>query len=360
MYLDCPDRDIELQRRSLLFSALDPAEQARLFGFVLLNDLRGSTARRENQSQVRALVDVALTGGDLSQTLVVVEHLLSCPDGLVSELSGEAGASRRVPAATWVQERAELVNRLAETATDHWDLSATFAACLVRAGHLPCPGFAFGAWHLTTGIGPDGIRHLVELACCYAYRLVRQCPVADDRGILVGRGAYSVSTRNGTSLTKTAANLAARDFMLEQEARVLQKASQLPMADRLPKFAGWDRATAELHREYIPGPTGHQLLVSGEFAAQPHYVDDLEAAHHVLVAGLRELEVHLDLHPGNFVWHTRRKRWVLVDAGPVPTIGSDYYDLDSFQEYLRAVWLRRLDNMRREPVRSLDWEPLLA
>lgn len=359
MYLRCAEPNTELRRRSRLFAHLSDAEQARLLGLVLHNDLRGRSGG-DNDSLVPMLhVEPSHPAANLLQLVARAETHAQLPAGRLALLATEAQHADEQTPQRWLSAWADVLTTIAAECTGPGSVSAAFGACLALAGHVPCPAYAFGRWHLAPGLQADEsvVRDLIELACCYAYRLV-PAQLTPPPGTLVGRGAYSTSTRHGDVLTKTALNLAAQDFILDQEAALLDRACHHPMAERLPRLHGWDPTTGRLQRSYVPGPTGHDLLVSGDFPA-PHLVEDLERAHAVLAKGLRYHGVHLDLHPGNFVWDTDQQLWVLVDAGPVPAIGADYYDLDSFDAYLHQVWLQRLDNMRRTPIRSLDWEPLL-
>lgn len=350
MYLRCADPDTELRRRSRLFAHLSDVEQARLLRLVLHNDVRESPTFQ---------VEPSHPARNLLQLVALAESHTQLPAGQLAVLATEAqSAAERTPP-RWLSAWSDVLTRIAAACAEPGSVSVAFGACLALAGHVPCPAYAFGRWHLAPGLRADEsvVRDLVELACCYAYRLV-PAQLAPPSGTLVGRGAYSVSTRKGGVLTKTALNLAAQDFILDQEATLLDLARHHPMAERLPRLHGWDRSTGRLQRSFVPGPTGHDLLVSGDFPA-PALVEDLERGHAVLAEGLRDHGVYLDLHPGNFIWDTGQQQWVLVDAGPVPAIGADYYDLDSFDAYLHQVWLQRLDNMSRTPIRSLDWEPLL-
>ena len=64
--------------------------------------------------------------------------------------------------------------------------------------------------------------------------------------------------------------------------------------------------------------------------------------------------INFDIHPGNFIWSKSKKQWFLVDLGPMPRIGADYFPRKNFQEYFQKIWLDLHGLMITVPIRSLD------
>ena len=66
-------------------------------------------------------------------------------------------------------------------------------------------------------------------------------------------------------------------------------------------------------------------------------------------------DIILDIHPGNFIWSEDKKKWILIDVGAIPEIGSDYYEFEKFEDYFDFVWKKRERMMKEQPIRSMDF-----
>ncbi|MCO6679214.1 hypothetical protein KJY99_11580 [Cutibacterium avidum] len=253
----------------------------------------------------------------------------------------------------WITSVVCLVRALDAAGLDRWQCSRVVGEVLFRHSWVPLLQFAFGGWHSLDDAA--GVIRAAELSTTYLLRMIPvPCQAPSTHAIEVGSGAYSVVWRDGSVAYKVPCNVAGREFAVQQEARVLAALNGL-VPDYVPAFHSYDSGRGQLIREYLEGPTGHDCLVLGDpdLSDGGLKVAALRVAHSALFTAQESLGVRLDLHPGNFVWSD--DRWVLVDAGPVPYIGSWYYGIGDFDGYFTEVWSRRLLNMREMPVRSVDW-----
>lgn len=357
MYLGCPDRWAELARRAMLYDGLRTDLKLTMLRRAARNDLRGVVEPDPDHIHTMS----SLLGPATAPLPVFLANAVA---GLVRDPANLATLSHRLRKAIGSTARWDALEATtaevfeAVVRPDPWLRTTVLNAVLAASGHVPVAGYAFGRWHLQGDCPParDLLFALVELATCYFYRLSPAPPDVWQRGTPAGRGAYSTVYRCGDLAVKVGTNLASRSFALEQEALLLQTLIQSPAGPFAPRLGSYDEGRGLLFREFVPGPTGHELLMSTRFQADPRLRSRLATAYEAISTYLTNSEQRLDLHPGNFVWNSARDRWVLVDLGPVPQIGSDYYDLVSFEAYLSGTWLRRLERMRAEPIRSLDWE----
>jgi hypothetical protein len=101
---------------------------------------------------------------------------------------------------------------------------------------------------------------------------------------------------------------------------------------------------------------GVDLLTTPAFRNAPFAMDQLEDLYKVACDIYRADGINFDIHPGNIKWDDERGRWVLVDLGPMPVIGADYFPRNSFARYFRKIWLDLHHLMKAVPIRSLDIE----
>ena len=229
---------------------------------------------------------------------------------------------------------------------------AEFVNYLLRI-HDICPmlNYAFDGWYYSPkDFDPRRIIELAELSISYLYRIVPLEDASSDAPC--GMGAYGVieQTSDG-AVAKIPMNYAAFLFANEEEWKIFQILKDTELAKNIPSPIAFDESSKKLVREYIPGMTGHELLVRGQ-------MDEVKIASlQKVFSRIRRVQagyrIFLDIHPANFVWNEENSQWYFFDLGSVPHIGSDYYP-DSFDAYYEKVWKERLDRMVRYPIRSVE------
>jgi|LNFM01.1.fsa_nt_gb hypothetical protein len=222
------------------------------------------------------------------------------------------------------------------------------------AAHGLCPllHYAFDDWHC-----PEADPHAsVDLSTTFLYRLVGEVPVPDAN--LIGSGAYAHVLRRGGkaghSVDKIPRNLAARRFAMHQEFMLSRYLASTALAPYLTPLLAYDDATGSLERTLVDGPSGTALLCNWRFADDIIGRDQLKEIWSFANCLLAEHRINLDIHPGNFRWCSKQGRWFLVDLGPMPRIGADYYPRDSFDAYLEKCWIDLHALMSAVPIRSTD------
>lgn len=253
-------------------------------------------------------------------------------------------------------------NTLRALSGDRLRAAIVESMALAATGWCPLLNYAFERW-IPPGSPPTKTEAALqqELSYAYLYRLVSIDVNTDssENEILLGEGAYSsVYLREdpieGRLVSKRPRNLAAREWVHELEARIAQEASSTELSHFVPRYISFDRRSAVIQRSYIAGMSGHDLLKADFFETNSASIEELRALYEAAESFMKETGVLLDLHPGNILLSERGARWVLVDLGPVPHIGSDYYARGDFLRYFQEVWLERLERMKSQPIRSVD------
>lgn len=220
-------------------------------------------------------------------------------------------------------------------------------------GLAPVLAYAFNRWitsaHASKAIGQD----LAELTIMGLYRLAGEQPTVIDPSLLASGSAAHV-IRTGTRVRKHPKNYAAREVLLPLEFVNYQVLARTGLRDRIPPDAEFDPATQTLHHAYVPGTDGESILRT-RCCPNPQQRADLRSLYSALLCELPAQGLVLDLHPGNFVWDIEGDRWVLIDIGPIPRIGSEEYFVEDFGTYYTHTWLNRLIREYVEPIRSIDY-----
>jgi hypothetical protein len=239
-----------------------------------------------------------------------------------------------------------------------WERGAALNYWLAAQGACPLVHFAFERWFDIGSYGrelpPEIADDLADLSTTFLYRLVPDTPVRAE-GRLIGAGAYShvYLGDDGTAL-KVPRNLAGRAFAAAEEHAASLRAADSGLAPFIPVHLGFDEDSGVIRREFIPGTMGPDLLARREFREAPFELGQLERLYVTACEIYRADGLNFDIHPGNIKWDDGNGRWVLVDLGPMPVIGADYFPRDSFARYFRKIWLDRRRLMETVPVRSLD------
>ncbi|MGW4715369.1 hypothetical protein [Nocardia sp. NPDC004260] len=243
-------------------------------------------------------------------------------------------------------------------AVQHVPLSAGhqlgLALDMHEQGFAPVLTYAFNQW-VTAGVEAKTVgRRLAELTVMGLYRLAEAHEATTDAALL-GSGSAADVIRTGSRVRKHPRNYAAREVLFPLEFANYRLLAQTRLHDRIPANADFQRTTKTLCHDYVPGRDGEAILKSGFLPNQQQRID-LRRLHSALLRELLEHGLVLDLHPGNFVWDADGDRWVLIDIGPIPFIGSDEYFTEDFSAYYTNTWLNRLTRERAEPIRSIDYD----
>lgn len=329
---------------------------------------REDLLRRADQEALDAIWAAVLRNARLAETDSVGPRLDGSPlnhggpSDVLSRVAVDSLADGKVQAALrsddpdhWASAVIAFAAAAADLGHDIGDVSILVAAALIEARRVPLIGFAFSKWHMLHT--PMQVFAAAELATNYMLRMV---PI-DTRGAWahlpqIGAGASGIVRRDGDVVFKVAHNVAAQEFGMIQEARVLERGARTAAARFLPQYLDYDELNATLIRAHVAGPSGHDLLVARDPELRPGGRKEhaLREAYTALVGAEHEIGVWLDLHPANLIWDGAD--WVLIDAGPVPTIAASYYQTRDPETYVDRVWTQRLANMQAFPIRSLDWE----
>lgn len=334
---------LDLFDRLALYSEIRPDQQAELLLATVYNDLRlvadepAVRYRRALQMLRDMREEHSHTAGKLAVNLPV-----SRPDWRGAVVA----ASEQL---------------LAVPGFKPYERSIALNLWLTGAGLCPLVHYAFDRWFEIGSYGrtvsADVVDDLADLSTTFLFRLVpvQQAPTSLPR---VGTGAYSHVYRSadGKTIFKVPRNLASRSFASHDEHVASGYAKRSGLAAFIPEHLGFDPATSIIQREFIPGTEGVELLTRADFREVPFGLDQLEQIYETACEIYRKDGINFDIHPGNMRWSDEGQRWVLVDLGPMPTIGADYFPRGSFSKYLQKVWLDLHHLMATVPIRSLDIE----
>lgn len=267
-----------------------------------------------------------------------------------------------IESTNWLEVISEQLSSLSNLYTeDLWTQSVLRNFFLFFNGLCPFLNFAFGVWQWEDHSLLKTF-DLAELSTSYLYRLApTQYHSTNNKSkVIRGEGAYCFisleesQTHSSSIINKIPKNLAAEAFVNKQEALILDKLSLTPLHEHIPTLTDYDRYSGILSRNYIQGALGHELLGTSFFQNNNKSLKSLEKVYTLLKKYAKLLDVNLDIHPSNFIWSIELKTWFLIDLGPMPKIGSDYFPEDSFENYFKEIWLERYGKMKSEPIRSVD------
>ena len=147
--------------------------------------------------------------------------------------------------------------------------------------------------------------------------------------------------------------MAAKYFINDQEIRTTKLLSKSAIKEYIPHLISYNKNKKIIIRQYIKGKTGHKLLMSNFFKKNTEAVKDLKRFFRLYKKTRKKLKINLDIHPGNFIWSPEKQKWFFVDTGPIPFIGSEYFPLDSFNNYFQKIWTERHQRIKKIPIRSV-------
>lgn len=234
------------------------------------------------------------------------------------------------------------------------DRSFVLNAWLVKSGLCPLVRFAFDQWH-ECGPTLKDVDALADLSTTFLYRLI-DVPEPLTTNTKLGGGAYSnvYLSDDGASVYKVPKNMASMRFASHDEYLASQYAEQSALAPFLPRTLNYTAETGIIQREFIRGKTGFEMLRDKRDASTLVHLEQIEEIHQVACDIYQKDGINFDIHSGNMMWSAPHQRWLLVDIGPMPKIGAEYFPRGNFKEYFQKIWLDVYGLMVDVPIRSLD------
>jgi hypothetical protein len=333
---------LDLFGRLALYGTLPPHQQERLLLSAAYNDLR-------------LVVDDPALRHERAVSLLDYSRELAMA-------GGELAVDLRLTRDNWREAIVAGSEQLLTTpGFKPWERGAALNQWLAREGVCPLVHFAFERWFEIGSYGrqlpADVVDDLADLSTTFLYRLVPVGNGSRERATLMGTGAYShVYLCDDGTVLKIPRNLAAKSFASHDEHAASLYATDSGLARFIPEHLGFEESTGIIRREFVPGAMGVDLLTTPAFRNAPFAMDQLEDLYKVACDIYRADGINFDIHPGNIKWDDERGRWVLVDLGPMPVIGADYFPRNSFARYFRKIWLDLHHLMKAVPIRSLDIE----
>lgn len=228
---------------------------------------------------------------------------------------------------------------------------------LFNSGLCPLIMFSFDNWKNIDN--ERDLIDLIELSTSFLYRLVDYSSSdKNELGKFLGKGGYSnvFLSKDGKVVSKIPRNFAQFLFGADEEFAVSKLLEVSPVAQYVPRLLGYDSENRIISREFIDdGVDGVTMLKEQKQILEiPMMRNQLNEFYMYACYLWSKFGINLDIHPGNFLWSTKRGRWFFVDIGPMPKIGAEYFPRNGFDSYFKKVWcdLHRL--MVDVPIRSVD------
>ncbi len=250
------------------------------------------------------------------------------------------------------------IEKIAQTIQlDRWESSVMINICLAQNNLCPFLRFAFNQWHdISQSNAYSLIPSLIEFSTVYLYRLAPINKKVDVCGVYFADGSHNslFLIKETKQIKKVPKSIGAVSFINDQEVKTIRTLLNSELKKYIPHLLSYDKFTKVITRQYINGGTGHKLLTTNFFDKDTDAIEDLKEFFHLYKKVARMLKINLDIHPGNFVWSKEKHQWFLVDTGPIPLIGSEYFPLNSFEDYFQKIWIERHKRIKEMPIRSVD------
>ena len=220
---------------------------------------------------------------------------------------------------------------------------------LIKKNRCPLLNYCFNKWISDYELNEnESFHNQLELSIIYLYRLVK---ISGEFKNNNESGAYSkIEFNDNNNVLKIPKNYAAKIFMNKMEYRTYAILKELNIKENIPQYFSID-SNSTITKEYIYGKTGHELLENKQINKE--MLQNLESLYYKIKKISESSNISLDIHPNNFIWSKKDKRWFLIDLGPIPKICFEYYDAKNFAFYYHKVWESRFWLMEKQPIRSV-------
>lgn len=251
----------------------------------------------------------------------------------------------------------DLINEVDKRYHDDYTKSLVINFQLYENGFCPLIFYSFGKWIDLKGINENQTRKIIEFSIMSLYKVV-QVDTEDPQDIkLNNKGSVSniyvsLGENGKKTLWKVPKTIASISFLSEQEYEIYQKLLKTDLKEFIAKDYAYNTEQKVLSHEFIEGEDGEYYLFNNMITTEQK--NSLRKFYEVYSSRSCK-NIILDIHPGNFVWSSEEKKWVIIDLGAIPEIGSEYYNFKTFEEYYNFIWIQRRAMMRKYPIRSMDF-----
>ena len=251
----------------------------------------------------------------------------------------------------------ELFNKYITNSKTFFEDCLLFNNILISNSLCPLVLYAFNNLIFEFSITKKDIKEIIEFSLMNLYRAIddkeyKKGAIINNIALLTDSGAVSDIYLSNNQIIKYPKTLASRLFLMQQEIETYNYLIHTNLKKFLADNYTFDSQNKILSHNFIRGENGEFYLFN-HITFQKKQLDSLRQFY----ISYKKLSknITLDIHPGNFIWDEARDRWVIVDLGILPSIGSWYYDYNTFEDYFENIWLKREETMQKVPIRSLDF-----
>lgn len=329
-----------------IFGKLNEKVKLHIFKVSCRNNFRH--LRSPTQSQVQELN--CILGTDTIQKLAVFDKTIEEINAKITRTNlDSSNYSKKILEIDTLLQTIQPSNK--------WMASTILNVWLIQNNLCPFLRFAFNQWYnISQNNTRSVIPSLVELSTMYLYRLASTKDLISIHGIHFADGAHNslFLLEETKRIKKIPRSIGAKYFINDQEVKTTKLLLKTTLKDYIPRLVSYNKTTKVITRQYIKGSTGHKLLTSNFFNNNKRAIKDLKRFFRHYKGIRKKFKINLDIHPGNFIWSGKERRWFFVDTGPIPFIGSEYFPLDSFENYFQKVWIERHQRIKDTPTRSVN------
>lgn len=234
-----------------------------------------------------------------------------------------------------------------------------FDYTLYQNDMCPLICYSFNKWIGTNDMDEQTLRKLMEFSMMSLYKVVylemkkKNDKLYKQQGSVADIYIEKENKGKKRKIKKVPKTMASLKFLATQEYEIFEKLKNTPLSEFLAGDYSFNEKEKIISHEFIEGETGEYYLFN-HIPFKREQVESLERFYRVY----RERkckDIILDIHPGNFIWAEDEKKWILIDVGAIPEIGSDYYEFEKFEDYFDFVWKERERMMKEQPIRSMDF-----
>ncbi len=224
---------------------------------------------------------------------------------------------------------------------------------LADNGLCPLVLYAFNNIIYTMPITEKDIKNIIEFSLMYLYRVVTlKKNKLENLFLLNDTGAISNIYLEKNVIIKYPKTVASKLFLMQQEMDSYNYLSKTDLNKFLPENYTFDAVNKFLMHNFVSGENGEYYLFN-HIPFTEKQIKSLRLFYSTY--SLLFNKIILDIHPGNFIWCEEKQQWIIIDLGVLPTIGKEYYEFETFEEYFENIWLKREETMKKIPIRSLDF-----